>query len=337
MSSMKEFIKLLPKAELHLHLEGAIPLQALWQLLEKYNAVSEVGSIEGLQNKFRYKDFSSFINTWVWKNSFLREYEDFEFIAQEVAKDLKNQNIRYCEAFYSPGDFARHGLHPQLLTSSIRKGLNKVDGIEINLVADLIRDFGPLKGEIWLKQIEEVKDQGVIGIGIGGSEYEFPPTPYKRIYQMARKMGFKCSAHAGEAAGATSIWDSINELHVDRIGHGTRAIEDANLVNLLKEKRIPIEMCPISNLRTGVVKDIHDHPVKTFVELGLFVSINTDDPKMFNNSLEEEYLLLVETFGWGKKEVSLLAHNAIDSSWATERIKENLRDELDQYLISSEK
>ena len=135
----------LPKVELHVHLEGAIPHDALWRLIEKYGGDPECPDRDSLTTKFEFRDFDHFIETWVWKNGFLREYEDFELVAEAVARDLASQNVRYVEAFYSPRDFARHGLTTQSLTESIRAGLAKVPEVEVRLVADLIRDFGRTK------------------------------------------------------------------------------------------------------------------------------------------------------------------------------------------------
>ncbi|MEP0751413.1 adenosine deaminase [Trichocoleus sp. Lan] len=323
----------LPKVELHLHLEGAIPLTALWQLIEKYNAVSSVGSFSQMEQKFQYKDFQHFIDTWVWKNNFLREYEDFTLIASKIAEDLASQNIIYVEAFYSPGDFIRHGLEPQKLTEAIRKGLDvHADKITVNLVADLIRDFGPEQGMTWVKQIHEVKNLGVLGIGIGGSEQTFPPKPYEAVYEEARNLGFKTSAHAGEAAGSESIWGAIRSLKVDRIGHGVRAIDDPELVSFLKSEQIPIEMCPISNLRTGVVADIELHPIKKLYKEGLLITVNTDDPKMFNSTLGYEYRMLVEKLGFSLDDIVNLIKNAIKSSWCDDTEKMELFGKIETAL-----
>ncbi len=221
------------------------------------------------------------------------------------------------------------------LTASIRKGLDvHKNKITINLIPDLVRDFGPEKGDTWLSQIIEVRDMGIIGIGLGGPELEFPPKPYKNIYERARKNDFKTTAHAGEAAGPGYIWDAVKELKVDRIGHGTRAIEDNKLIEYLAESQTPIEMCPISNLRTAVVGSMKEHPIKTFFDKGLLVSVNTDDPKMFNNSLTMEYLELAKTFGWGKKEIIKLAENTIKSCWCNDSMKAELKNNLLKYCTS---
>ena len=143
-SQFSNFSRLTPKVELHLHLEGAIPSPALWDLIEKYGGDPEIPHVSALEEKFKYRDFPHFIDTWQWKNGFLREYEDFTHVAAAVAEDLARQNVRYVEAFYSPGDFAQHGLRVQRITEAIRQGLDTADkAIQVNLIADLVRDFGP--------------------------------------------------------------------------------------------------------------------------------------------------------------------------------------------------
>src|SRR5579871_4037857 len=168
----------LPKVELHVHLEGAIPHEVLWELLQKYGGDATVPTREALARKFVYRDFPHFLDMWSWKNGLLRAYDDFEFISVKVARDLARQNIRYAEVFYSPPDFLSAGLEPQRLTEAIRNGLKQVPEIEIALVADLVRDFGPQKGARLLSCLDEVRSLGVIGIGIGGSEHKFPPEAF---------------------------------------------------------------------------------------------------------------------------------------------------------------
>jgi adenosine deaminase len=320
----------IPKVELHLHLEGAIPHHALWSLVEKYGGDPSVPNLQALTQKFEYRDFPHFIETWVWKNGFLREYEDFCLIAQAVAQDLARQNIRYVEAFFSPADFARHGLKTQQLAEAIRAGLAKVQNVEVALVADLVRDFGPQQAATTLAEVNEVRNQGIIGIGIGGSEQQFPPEPFEPVYREARRLGLYTSAHAGEAAGAASIWGAIRCLHVDRIGHGTRAEEDAALLDYLAEQHIPLEMCPISNLRTGVVASLETHPIRRYFERGLTVTVNSDDPKMFGNSLADEYRSLIEKLGFSRSEVRALILQGIHSAWLPEERKRQLALEFRQ-------
>ncbi len=312
----------IPKVELHLHLEGAIPYDALWELVQKYGRDPSVPDLEALKRRFEYRDFAHFIEAWIWKNQFLREYQDFTFIAEAVARDLARQNIRYVEAFFSPPDFARHGLETQKLAEAIRIGLSRVPEIKVVLVADLVRDFGPQRAVVTLAEVSEVQDQGVIGIGIGGSEQEFPPEPFGEVYQEARRLGFHTSAHAGEAAGAESIWGAIRSLRVDRIGHGTRAEEDESLLDYLAERQIPLEMCPLSNLRTGIVASLVNHPIRRYLTRGIIVTVSTDDPKMFGNSLTEEFLSLEEELDFSRDEIRTLILQSIRASWLPENKKQ---------------
>ncbi|MCI0449014.1 MAG: adenosine deaminase [Chlorobi bacterium] len=332
------FLEAMPKVELHLHLEGAIPLEAMWNLAEKYSGTSEVISLKELKAKFNYVDFPHFIKIWIWKNKFIREYEDFTFIAGEVAKDLIRQNIKYAEIFYSPADHKSKNLNSQKISEAVFNGIKLFEKeIEINLIADLVRDFGPENGMVTLSELNEVKHMKVVGIGIGGSEQHFPPEAFKKVYSRARDLNFRTSAHAGEAAGSESIWGVINELNTERIGHGTRAYEDENLIEYLAEKKIPIEMCPISNVKTGVVKSIEEHPVKDYYKRGLKVFLNTDDPMMFNNSLAEEYALFIEKLGFDLSDVKKLMLNATDSAWCSESKKEKLRNLLKEYYLKEYK
>lgn len=323
------WIEQLPKVELHLHLEGAIPPPALWPLIQKYGGDPSVSSAEEIVGRLQFRTFREFLDGWVWKNGFLREYEDFTWIARAVAEDLRRQNIVYAEVFCSPPDFARtHGLKTQPLLRAVRTGLDQVPGIEIALVVDLVRDYGVELAERTLHEAAEARDQGVIGIGIGGSEHRYPPEMYRDIYAEARRLGLRTSAHAGEAAGAESIWGAIRALEVDRIGHGTRAEEDPELLEHLAATGLPIEMCPLSNLRTGTIRAIETHPIRRYFDRGLRVTVNTDDPGMFGNSLAAEYELLQTTFAFSRAEILTLIGNAIDASWAAADRKRTLRDQL---------
>ena len=234
-----------------MHMEGSIPHEALWELTRKYGDAS-LSDLDALKAKFKYRDFPHFIQTWLWKNQFLREYEDFAFIAEAVAASFRDQNILYAEMFYSPPDFFDRGLEPGRLTEAVRSGLSKITGVEIMLVPDLVRDFGAELAARTLEQVAEVRELGVIGIGIGGSENEFHPLPFKPVYERARELDLRTSAHAGEADGPESVWSAIRDLRVDRVGHGTRATEDAALVDFLAEQQTILEMCPLSNLRTSI-------------------------------------------------------------------------------------
>lgn len=330
---MHSFFNDMPKIELHLHLEGAIPIPALWTLVEKYGGTQEVATPEDLEARFQFKDFAHFINTWIWKSGFLRAYDDFVHITREVAKDLAAQNIRYLEASFSPGDYAEAGLDPVGIADAVVAGAEEVkDLIDIRFVADLNRNLGPEKGMEMLKGIAAQKHERILGIGLGGMEQGFPPEPYEAVYAHARSLGLHTTAHAGEAEGPASIWGAINTLQVERIGHGVRCVEDPALVEALASRKIPLEVCPISNLRTRVVERIEDHPIRRIFDAGIPVSISTDDPKMFNNSLAQEFAVLHETFGFTQKELHTIAHQSLQACWCEPDRVATLQHEIDGFF-----
>ncbi len=324
----KSWYERVPKVELHLHLTGAIPHETLWELIMKYGGDSSVPDIGSLEEKFRYRDFMHFLETWLWKNQFLREYEDFTFLSEAVARDLASQNILYAEMFFSASRFHDKNLTVSRLAEAVRKGLNKVPEIEINLIIDLVRDNGPENAEKILPEIVESREFGVIGIGLGGNEKEYPPELFTEVYEKARQAGLHTTAHAGEAAGSDSIWAAINHLKVERIGHGTRAIEDEKLVDYLAQHSLPVEICPISNVKTGVVESIKQHPVRYYYDRFIPVSISTDDPKMFDTSLAEEYEILTNDLGFIRDEIRTMLFNAVRTSWLSDDKKRELASRL---------
>jgi len=325
---MKSWYERVPKVELHLHLTGAIPHETLWELIQKYGGDPSVPDINALEEKFRYRDFMHFLETWLWKNRFLREYEDFTFLSEAVARDLVNQNILYAEVFFSSSRFQNRDLTVLRLVEAVRTGLSKVSEIDINLIIDLVRDNGPEKAARILPEIIESKEFGVIGIGLGGAEQQYPPELFTGVYEKAHKAGLHTTAHAGEAAGPESIWSAINNLKVERIGHATRAIEDEKLVDYLAEHSIPLEICPISNVKTGVVESTIKHPVRYYYDRNIPVSINTDDPKMFGNSLAEEYEILTNDLGFVRDEIRTMLFNTVRTSWLPDDKKRELASEL---------
>jgi adenosine deaminase len=250
----------LPKVELHLHLEGAIPKATLWELITKYGGDPAIKTREDLERALVYRDFGGFLKMWVWMIGYLREYDDYTVIGEAVARDLARQKIRYVEGFFSPPDYRRSKLDPQRVTQALRAGVNRVSSIEVALIADLVRDRGVEHARNLLERMGEVRNHGVIGIGIGGWEPGFPPELFEATFERARALGFRTTAHAGEAAGAASVWGAVRALRVDRIGHATRAAEDPELVKHLAAQRIPLELCPLSNVRTGIIKSVEVHP-----------------------------------------------------------------------------
>ncbi len=332
-NKIEQFINAIPKVELHLHLEGAIPLETIYNLIQRAGGEESINNLDDLRRKLTYTDFANFIDVWTWKNTFIRTEEDFEEIAYRVLESLSKQNVKYIEAFYSPGDFWRVGLTVQGITEYLIKGKERAYrdfGIQSELIIDLIRDHGPERSMKYLEEVTPYLGKGVIGIGLGGSEQSFPADPYAFVYKEAKDRGFRLTAHAGEAAGPKSIWAAVEKLGVERIGHGARANEDSELVSLLKEKQIPLEMCVISNVKTGVCSSIETHPIKQYFQQGLMVTVNSDDPTMFNTSINQEYLILIEKLGFTVSDLKRLSMNGIDASFMSGEDKKLMNDRFEK-------
>jgi adenosine deaminase len=331
--TLEHLVAEIPKVELHLHLGGAIPLQVLFTFMQREGSEPSIRTIDDLQKRFTYTDFAHFIETWVWKNKFITHERDFEDIAYSVLRNLSSQNVKYVEAFYSPGDYLTQGLSLQGITDHLIKGKKRAYhdfGICCELIMDLVRNDGPEAGMQRLEEVTPYLEKGVIGIGLGGSEEKYPADPFAPVYQEAQNRGFKLTAHAGEAAGAESIWAAIKKLTVERIGHGVRAYEDPQLVSLLRERQIPLEMCVVSNVRTGVCPSLEDHPIKHYYLEGLMVTVNSDDPTMFNTSINQEYLVLAQTLGFSVDDLKSLSMNGIAASFMSSKDKEAMKSQFEK-------
>ncbi len=312
----RDWLERLPKVELHLHLEGAIPHEALWQLIEKYGGDASVPTAADLPGRFVYRDFPHFIETWLWKQTFLREIEDLELIASAFARELVRRRIVYAEVFFSPSDLSAHGIPAAEAALALRRGLAAVPEAEVALVVDVVRDQGTARALRTLNEIAEVAaEAGVVGITIGGSEQSWPPELFVPVFDRARQLGLHTTAHAGEAAGPESVWGAIRALHVERIGHGIRAVEDPELVRFLAAERIPLEVCPGSNVCTAVVPSIEAHPIRRLFDAGVLVTVNSDDPAMFGLTLAGEYEVLRRIHRFSDDEVRRLVLNAVGASW----------------------
>jgi len=327
---LEQFIGEIPKVELHLHLEGAVPLETLFGFIQNRGNNKLIKNLEDLKKRLVYSNFTQFIKVWLWKNSFITEYEDFEELSYQVLKSLSQQNVKYVEAFYSPRDFTLRNrkLSACGITESLIEGKKRAFddfGIQSELIVDIVRDYGPRMGMGLIKELSGYLGRGLIGIGLGGSEKLFPAGFFTKVYQEARDRGFRLTAHAGEADGAKSIWAALNELGTERIGHGLRAYEDPRLIDYLRGRQIPLEMCVVSNIKTQVCKSFKEHPVKNYFKEGLMVTVNSDDPSMFDTSITDEYLVLIQKFGFSLAEIRKVNFNSIEASFMTDEEKDVMR------------
>jgi adenosine deaminase len=329
---MLDVFDLAPKVELHLHLEGAIPLPTLFELIQRHGGDPDVPDLGALERRFVFRDFAHFIETWWWMTGFLRTEDDFTEIAESVARSLASQNIVYAEASYSPTDFERHGVTPQQLGMAIRKGLDRVPEVTVALNVDLVRDTGPVRAARTLEAVLEIAvDADVRGVTIGGSEQDHPPGPFAGVYQRAAEAGLRLTAHAGEAAGPNSVWGALRSLGVERIGHGVRSVEDSQLMEYLVESGIPLEVCPTSNIRTGVAPGWEDHQLHQLFAQGVVVTINSDDPTPFNCSLAGEFRALS---AFEVPSMERLTHVAIDASWMSASERDAVRAVVSDWWVT---
>jgi adenosine deaminase len=268
-------------------------------------------------------------------NSLFQKEEDFENITYSVLRNLSEQEVSYAEVFFSPGDYQKQKLSPDGITENIIKGKERAErqfGNRCQLIVDLVRNYGPAYGIELVKDLEDYLGRGVVGIGLGGSEAEYPADAYTAVYAQARKRGYRLTAHAGEAAGASSIWAAIKKLHVERIGHGLRAFEDEQLVSYLRKSQIPLEMCVTSNVKTRVCGSLASHPIGKYFRRGLMVTANSDDPTFFDTTMTNEYLNLVRSFHFTPNELRRLILNAVRSSFASEADKSRMELEFKKRL-----
>ena len=327
---LEQFIGEIPKIELHLHLEGAVPLETLFGFIQNRGNNKLIKNLEDLKKRLVYSNFTQFIKVWLWKNSFITEYEDFEELSYQVLKSLSQQNVKYVEAFYSPRDFTLRNrkLSACGITESLIEGKKRAFddfGIQSELIVDIVRDYGPRMGMGLIKELSGYLGRGLIGIGLGGSEKLFPAGFFTKVYQEARDRGFRLTAHAGEADGAKSIWAALDELGTERIGHGLRAYEDPRLIDYLRERQTPLEMCVVSNIKTQVCKSFKEHPAKNYFKEGLMVTVNSDDPTMFDTSISNEYLVLIKKFGFSLEEIRKVNFNSIEASFMSDEEKDVMR------------
>jgi adenosine deaminase len=301
----------------------------LWQLLESYGGDPTIPDQTALNSYLQYTSFADFIDTWWWMTGFVRSSEDFELVAESVAADLARQNIIYAEASFSPTDFERHGISVQEMALAIRRGLARVGETQIVLNCDLVRDTGPQRAAATLQAVLEVaEDADIRGITIGGSEQKYPPEQFAAVYRTAAAAGLRLTAHAGEAAGPGSVRGALDALNVERVGHGIRLVEDDNLLDRVVRKQVPLEVCPTSNIRTGVVSDWDRHPVGRLLAAGAYVTVSSDDPTLFHTSVASELRTVARLY---KADPLELTRRAVAASWMTAIEKTGALDRVTQW------
>jgi aminodeoxyfutalosine deaminase len=308
------FILSLPKAELHLHLEGSIDPVTLLELRKRHGKGSTLEEVETL---YQYKDFTGFLMAFKAITEDLQTAADYEFVVYGLMQKLKAENVLHAEVYVSVGvnlwrkqDFAA-------IFEGLERGRERGErdfGISLLWIFDAVRQFGQEKAKSVAELAVRYKERGVVGFGIGGDEAKAGPELFREVYGYAGENGLRLTAHAGESAGPDSVWGALN-LRAERIGHGLTAWHDPELVEELSRRQIPVEICITSNLRTGVCSTIAEHPVRRYFDQGIMVTLNSDDPAVFETTLAGEYQLAQDAFSFTNEHLRELARNSFEASF----------------------
>jgi aminodeoxyfutalosine deaminase len=281
-----------PKIELHVHFEGTVRPATLLKIARRNDFALPADTVEGIADLYRFRDFAHFIEVWVMTTAALQMAEDYRQIVVDYAAEAAAHGAAYIEGIFSPARPVLDGSSWEEVFEGYCDGAQEArerHGVEVRLTPDIPRGFPLEAAEKTAAMSIAYRDRGVLGLGLGGPEAEFPPEPYAPAFDLARDGGLASVPHAGEVAGVESIRGALEELGADRIRHGIRAVEDPALVRELADRRTVLDVCPISNLRTGAVHSLAAHPLPTLVAAGIPCSLSTDDPAMFDTDLAREY------------------------------------------------
>jgi adenosine deaminase len=334
---LEDFIRAMPKAELHVHLEGSILPETLLMLAARHEVRLPGNTVEALRDWYRFTDFGHFISVYKTIARCLRTPDDVELIARQFLTAQAGQNIVYSEVTYTPFiQFTSGGIPvPDQLDAIHRARVwaEQEFQVSMSLIIDIPRQISSEAGLAVADWAIAGMSHGVIGFGLSGLETGHPAEKHKGAFDRARAAGLRSVPHAGELVGPASIWNALQLLGAERIGHGVRCLEDLELVSELRERQIPLEVCPTSNVCLNVVPSFREHPLPQLIENGLFVTLNSDDPPLFNTSLTGEYLMAARTFGFTREQIEQLSLNAVRAAFLPpdqrNRLEQRFRAEFD--------
>ena len=322
-AEFKTFLKAVPKAEIHLHIEAVISLAGVKKLYK--NRFGKEMSKEEQVALFSYNDLNGFIQAFLKIQDMYVSEDDFNLVFKELEKYLVKNGIDYCEAFFAPSAFIKKGFSYAKMVEIFHNQIKRIkekDGITIKLLMDVSRTFGCENAMKNYEMLKSVPCEDIIGIGLGGAEAKGPAKDFAPVYELALKEGYKAVAHAGEDVGPESIWDSINYLHAQRIGHGITAIQDEKLMKQLADTQLPLEVCITSNTFTKkIVQEASQHPIRQFYDKGMLVTVNTDDPVFFKTTLLDEFWICYKCLNFTMDEIKKLVKNAYTASFLSDSAK----------------
>ena len=335
-----EQLQAMPKIDLHRHLEGSLRLETLVEIARDFGLDLPAGNVESLRPFVQITDdppdHEVFLSKFGILRLFYRTPEAIYRLAYEVVADAAADNIQYLELRFSPQALARvRGFDLGEVTDWVITAVHQASidyNIKVGLIITLVRHEPVLQAH----QVAEIAyvraGQGILGLDLAGDEVKFPPAPFIPIFKEAKEVGLGVTIHAGEWASAVGVRQAIEELYADRVGHGVRAIEDSQVLRLIRERGIALEVCLTSNLQTGVVRSIGHHPLSDMMNLNLLATLNTDDPGVSNLTLTDEYEVAVEALGFGYAELRRLILNAATVSFLPKGEREKLVDSFSVLL-----
>ncbi len=330
MDDIAAFIRALPKAELHLHLEGTVTPSTLVELSQRHDATPL--TLEEAQRIYQFTDFTGFIEAFKAVTRQLIGPDDYELVAWRMMQRLAEQGVVHAEVYISVGVIYMWRNHDPECFEPIFAGLERAReraarelGLSLYWIFDAVRHFSVEEAGIVFRKAAEMRShcKSIIGIGLGGDERRRGSEPFRDFYAQAREAGLRLTNHAGETTGPEAIWEALS-IGSERIGHALSAIADPELMNHLKTRNIPLELNPTSNVRTGVCSSFAAHPLRRYFDAGLLVTLNSDDPAFFGSGIANEYLLAHIQQGFSRDELRQLAANSIRASFLPESGKSSL-------------
>lgn len=281
-----------PKVELHVHLEATVRPERLLEIARRNDFALPADTVEGIRELYRFRDFAHFIEVWILTTNALRTADDFRQVVVDYAKEASRHGAAYIEGIFSPIERTWRGVSWDELFSGYCDGAQEArerHGVDVLLTPDITRAAPVEDGFELVRQAARYRDRGIAGIGLGGEEALYPPEKFAGVFELVRDEGFASVPHAGEVAGPESVRGALDVLQADRIRHGIRAVEDPALLRELADRRVVLDVTPLSNLRTGVVRSLDEHPLPELLTTGIRCTVSTDDPEMFDTDLTREY------------------------------------------------
>lgn len=330
MLPIADFIQQIPKAELHLHIEGSFEPELMFEIAQRNKIPLKYNSVEDLRKAYQFGNLQSFLDIYYEGAKVLITEQDFYDLTHAYLEKARQQNILHTEIFFDPQTHTTRGIDLGTVIHGIHRALKEAEnesGISSNLILCFLRHLSEEKAFHTFREALKYRDY-FIGVGLDSSEVGHPPSKFKRIFEMALSEGFKTVAHAGEEGPAEYIWEALDLLKVSRIDHGNNSLSDEKLVNELVKRHIPLTVCPLSNLKLKVVKNIKEHPLRQMIEKGLHVTVNSDDPAYFGGYINENLVAVAEALQLTKPEIYQLACNSFKASFLEEKRKNQMLEKV---------